>query len=306
MSDDTGDENTPPPPPDASEPPPPPPGGPPPAGGSSSGNGGGGSWFGRTWQRFRSWPTWAQVATAVVLLVFVVSAIASPSDDEDGGSQDADEAATETEADEPSGGEASTTSAAPTTTQAPTTTTTEPPPAPQQFEGSGNQAVGPFPLEGAIAVFTFSHQGSANFIIEILDANGETVDFAANEIGSIEQASSASGLRAGEYLMEITASGAWTVTIEQPQPSTGESLPVTRTGTGNVVVGPLDGDGAARVAYSHQGSANFIIEVLDRFGQTVDFAANEIGAVEGSSIVNLAGINYLEITADGAWEIMLE
>lgn len=324
VSDDHADEGSPPPPPpedpstsslggDAPPPPAPPPPPSPPPGGGSTGDGHGGSWFGRTWQRFRSWPTWAQVGSAVIVVLIVLAAVVFPTDDTDE-SPDGDEAAAESDPDdaagEPAEDDTPATTEEPTTTRAPTTrattTTTEPPPEPQRFEGSSNEAVGPFPLEGGIAIFTFSHQGSSNFIIEILDSNGETVDFAANEIGSIDNASSAAGLPAGEYLMEITASGAWTVTIEQPQPSSGDPLPVTRTGSGNVVVGPLEGDGAARVAYSHDGSSNFIIEVVDRSGQTVDFAANEIGAVEGSSIVDLGGVRYLEVTADGSWEIALE
>lgn len=46
----------------------------------------------------------------------------------------------------------------------------------QTFTGTGDTAVGPFELEGGLAINTYSHDGESNFIVELLDESGETVD----------------------------------------------------------------------------------------------------------------------------------
>ena len=116
------------------------------------------------------------------------------------------------------------------------------------------------------------------------------------------------GIDAGmNYMLNITADGSWTVTIEQPRPTSAPSLPQSYSGNGCRVSSFFySSGGLAYFNMSHNGSSNFIIWLLDKDGQMVDLLANEIGSYSGSKAVNLsAGIYILSITADGSWNISI-
>ena len=94
-----------------------------------------GAFVSKSWHGFRRWPKWAQITTAVVLVLFVIGAIAS------GGS----ESKTKNSASTAPATKASTQTTTPPTTAAPTTaapTTTAPkptaPPAPVETPGQSN------------------------------------------------------------------------------------------------------------------------------------------------------------------------
>jgi hypothetical protein len=86
---------------------------------------------------------------------------------------------------------------------------------PQSLSGHGQQATQFFGLTAGLATFTMTHQGQGNFAIVLVDPAGRPVDLLVNEIGAFE-GSKASGIASpGAYLLDITADGDWTVTIEQ-------------------------------------------------------------------------------------------
>ena len=57
--------------------------------------------------------------------------------------------------------------------------------------------------------------------------------------------------------------------------------------------------GLKKVAFTHNGTSNFIVKAVDRKGDT-DLLVNEIGAYEGSGRIP-PGTRYLSIKADGDW-----
>ena len=61
-----------------------------------------------------------------------------------------------------------------------------PEPEPIEFSGQGNDVFPKFTLEEGITVITMTHSGSSNFQLELLNDNGETVDWLVNEIGSFD------------------------------------------------------------------------------------------------------------------------
>ena len=93
-------------------------------------------------------------------------------------------------------------------------------PEPINLSGFGQQATAPFELESGLAVFRMTHQGGENFIVDLLDQSGSPVDIGglANEIGPFE-GSYAVQTRAGPHVLDVQASGPWTITIDQPRPS---------------------------------------------------------------------------------------
>lgn len=177
--------------------------------------------------------------------------------------------------------------------------------APQEFSGSGPEALGPITAIDAIGIFEMTHDGSGNFAVELLDDQGDLVELLANVIGGFD-GRAAADLDDIEYRIQVTADGAWTITLTQPTPTSGQNPPASFEGNGPDVVGPLESDGAVTVSMTHAGGGNFAVQVVDGGGGLVDLLANDIGEFQGSSTANFRGASWLLVEADGAWTIEIE
>jgi len=212
----------------------------------------------------------------------------------------------------------------PTYTPLPTLTPTRvKTPEPVTFKGSGSRALPKFGLLSGIAIFEMSHDGTANFIVELMSEAGETVDLLVNTIGSYTgtkaigvQEGALLGAEPGMHLLNVQADGSWAITIRQPRFSSAPGLPQSFSGSGDGASTPfmLDED-IAMFTLTHNGSANFIVELLSAEGNLADLLVNEIGSYEGSKAVGIRngaiigpqpGIHLLNITADGAWTVTIE
>ncbi len=171
------------------------------------------------WQRFRSWPTWAQVVSWVVLVIVVLSAL--------GPDQESEVATTSpttvgevsdrpiTSAEVPT-----TTAPAPTTTQAPTTAA-----APQWVEvarlsGTAQKQGDTFELEGGKARLRYEFDAGqfgvfTAYVVEEGDSLRETGGFPV--VTCTESCSDETLLRqpAGSYYLDVSATGSWTVVVEE-------------------------------------------------------------------------------------------
>lgn len=187
-----------------------------------------------------------------------------------------------------------------------TTIAPEPSPAPISLSGNGKEATDFFDLEKGLVTFTLTHNGDSNFAIWLLDSDGNKKGLLVNEIGSFS-GSHALGIRnAGQYLLDISADGRWTVTIEQPRYATAPGIPKTITGDGETASDPVYLEkGLVRFEMSHDGDSNFAAWLLDSKGNKKDLLVNEIGEFDGSKAVKISssGVYLLDIAADGGWEI---
>lgn len=178
-----------------------------------------------------------------------------------------------------------------------------------QLSGSGQEATERFSLESGLAIFKMTHSGQANFIVTLLDSNGERVGSLVNEIGPFDGSKAEKIPAAGEYILDVTASGPWTIDIKQPQPDTAPSIPQSLTGHGQQASQMFSaGSGLATFKMTHDGSANFIVTLLDSNGERIGSLVNEIGPFDGSKATRIpkGGIYILDIAADGNWTIDIE
>ena len=92
---------------------------------------------------------------------------------------------------------------------------------PLRFSGSGKQASPKFMLNSGIAIFRMTHDGSGDFIVSLLDSDGNPVVNSNGvspiviEMGAFDGSIAVGIQRKGEYVLDITADGNWTVTVEQ-------------------------------------------------------------------------------------------
>jgi hypothetical protein len=177
------------------------------------------------------------------------------------------------------------------------------------LSGDGQEATSKFTLEEGLSIFRMTHNGNSNFIIWLLDDEGNYLELLVNEIGGFDGAKAVGIQDGGSYLLGISADGDWTIDIEQPRPSTASSIPLTLRGEGQQVPELFYIDaGLTRFEMSHDGNSNFAIWLLDDEGNYVSLLVNEIGEFDGSKAVGISknGIYLLDISADGNWEVSIE
>lgn len=104
-----------------------------------------------------------------------------------------------------------TATAAPTATVGPTAT-----PIIYSFEGFGDDVVQFNSPAAGLASFSFLHLGDGNFIVKLLDSQGNNIALLVNDIGKYE-GNRVEQLQPGEYILEISANGAWGAGIAPPQ-----------------------------------------------------------------------------------------
>lgn len=177
---------------------------------------------------------------------------------------------------------------------------------PEEFSGSGTETAGEFQLSTGPITAEFSHDGSSNFITDLVALEGESFNDVnlTNAIGSVEGSQVRGVAEEGMYALNVNADGDWSITLEQPVNPSTESLPIDESGDSVQYVGPYEFDGAVEFQGSHDGSSNFIVESVplepSTFGNLV---FNEIGSFEGSTTVRIDGVAYLNIQADGDWTL---
>lgn len=184
-----------------------------------------------------------------------------------------------------------------------------PEPNPIKLSGTSQQASQKFSLENGLSVFKMTHTGTSNFAVVLMDSDGQRVELLVDEIGKFDGAKAVGIANKGEYILDVSADGKWTITIEQPRPVTAESVPKTFTGTGQQVSPFIKLDkGLTTFKLKHTGKSNFAVILMDKSGNREELLVNEIGDFDGSKAVGISrsGIYLLDISADGAWTASVE
>ena len=173
----------------------------------------------------------------------------------------------------------------------------------QEFTGNGDYVL-TVELSRGLALLTFTHDGSRNFIVWI---RGTDEDLLVNTIGVYEgRRSFPSG--GGSFLLDIQADGAWKVAVEEPR----NQLPGPRPpygGTGDDLTAFFHLDAGVHIAeFSHTGTRNFIVWLIDEQGSQVDLLVNTIGPYGGrrSFRISESGLYAYSVSADGQWAADVE
>lgn len=85
---------------------------------------------------------------------------------------------------------------------------------PASYDGDQPAAAGPFELEeDATVEFALTHEGDGNFVVRLLDRDGQRVAGVANAQDDVDSTTELD-VEAGVYLLDVEAEGPWTVDIE--------------------------------------------------------------------------------------------
>lgn len=93
------------------------------------------------------------------------------------------------------------------------------PAAAQALSGTGQQATELFTLPEGLAVWEVEHRGTGRFTVRLLDERGALVAVLAEADGAFTGSKAAQIPRAGRYLLDVAASGAWTARLREARPA---------------------------------------------------------------------------------------
>jgi hypothetical protein len=86
----------------------------------------------------------------------------------------------------------------------------------QNLSGVGKQATQLLTLQEGLYVFRFTHSGTNNFIVHLLDSDGRRVESLVNVIGGFSGSKAVRISKPGQYILDIDADGAWTIVAGPP------------------------------------------------------------------------------------------
>lgn len=185
-----------------------------------------------------------------------------------------------------------------------------PEPDPRAFDdivrsGRGSKIVKFTIPSGAIGVATITHRGSSNFIVEVFDSGGSTLDLLVNEIGNY------SGTRLllieGEQPagFKIDADGSWKITIKGAIRAPIWDRSTTLKGKGDAVylISP-PASGLVIIRLSYRGDSNFIVHAYGDNGS--EGLANEIGNYSGETLLPEGAVILEVIAHGGTWTAATE
>lgn len=178
-------------------------------------------------------------------------------------------------------------------------------PDPQTFSGSGQTVIDDVEIIGGLTIVEGHHTGSRNFSVQFVSPNKDSNQIFINEIGTYDGAA-ADQIEADTYQIDVTADGSWELTVRQPRPNSGDSLPQSLSGQGPVVRGPFSFQGTHTASGNHSGERNFQIIIFPPEGDFGEIVFNEVGEFEGETTFQHSGVGFVDITADGNWDIELE
>jgi len=161
------------------------------------------------------------------------------------------------------------------------------------IEGRGDDIIDVPVVTDTPLVATFTHRGSSNFAVVSYDSSGGRISLLVNDIGAYT-GTVPLNFTSPPAELEITADGAWSVTISDVR-----DQPVydgAAAGSGDQVL--LVTAAAGRLAATHDGRSNFAVLA---WGDRRTLMVNEIGAYSGT--VRLPEALALEIKADGNWTL---
>ena len=172
-----------------------------------------------------------------------------------------------------------------------------------KLSGSGDSATELIKLSSGFAVFEGQHTGSSNFIVKLMDENGNSQDLLVNKIGSYKGKTFANISSSGSYYLEVKAGGNWNFTITQGFPLEMNKVPTSFNGNGDDVVFFEADKGNYKFTFNHSGSSNFIVKLNGS-----SLMVNKIGQYQGNMRKKLDtdGVYVLVIRADGDWSVTIE
>ena len=172
-----------------------------------------------------------------------------------------------------------------------------------EFSGEGVEIVNDLEIEGGLTIIEGSQEEAASILVQAIPAD-DGPEFTV--VGNGPEFVGGAMLAEGEYDIYVDAEDEWELTVVQPQTADEEpeEIPASLEGEGPDWAGPIDLEAASSVTGSHDGAADFEVEIFTEDGTELVF--HVVGEFEGETSIAGDGDGYAVIDADGEWELEIE
>lgn len=181
---------------------------------------------------------------------------------------------------------------------------------PQSFSGSGRETLSGVSIEGGPTVLSINYTGGGDFGATF---RGEDVD-----VSFIDRRDSFTGdvadvVPAGEFELEVIATGEWEITVRQPRAAQGESLPASFETSGVDIVGPIQFSGTNTVTIEHTGDEMLILARLlmssggeQVRGEEVPIIVQGTGPFTVERTFRSDAVGWILSRGTGGWSVQIE
>ncbi|MDP6667208.1 MAG: hypothetical protein QF357_07380 [Dehalococcoidia bacterium] len=188
----------------------------------------------------------------------------------------------------------------------------------QSFTGSGDSVIETAKITSGVLVVSARHQGVGDFVVKLVasDINETVFDESGQFSGTtarLVSRGSIVGRPQGSILLEITASGEWTIDLPREVPLAGQSPPIKLEDHGQIVEKWLNfQSGEYVLSAQHDGNGNFQVRLIHSTGSQTNLVVNEVGSYSGDIPLQVAsygpgimepGFWALVVVADGDWSV---
>jgi hypothetical protein len=163
--------------------------------------------------------------------------------------------------------------------------------------GSGTGLSRTFELGSGLTILSATTSGRSPSYFWIRASNGELLPWQLELTLAETSGASLDVVPAGTYRLSAATTGPWSVTITQPRPTTGASVPHSFTGSGDEVVGPVEVPGY--VGFSLVGQSGRLFSSNASIAEIAGLTRSDLDNCGGDSddVFTQVGPTYIAVTS---------
>ncbi|QLG49876.1 hypothetical protein [Natrinema halophilum] len=173
----------------------------------------------------------------------------------------------------------------------------------QEFSGSGESLTDDFAIEGGLTIVDATHDGDGDFGVRLMPEDGGEGTIFADSSGTYN-GQTAMHMTSGSYRLSVVAGGDWEVVVQQPRDTSGETPPLSFSGSGNEVHGPFEFDGTYRPSGENDGE-RISVNLLSSTSDSREFLFHH-DSIRNPSSFESHDVGYIEVKSDGEWSVEIE
>lgn len=189
-----------------------------------------------------------------------------------------------------------------------------------EFEGEGDDVLGPFVASTGVMILMANYDGEEEFTVSMTGADGNQIPsivtsgpYFGNLMYSVYR-DNANGMVPGSHSIEITANGPWKIRLFQEYPGSGKAPTIEFGGIGDGGGGWADlAQGSYTIRANHDGESHFRVSLHQSRGIPEVVVIDDDGPFDDTVEIVVAedtplppGFYGIGVRADGVWSVFLE
>ncbi len=180
-------------------------------------------------------------------------------------------------------------------------------PALQHFSGTTSKFALPFTMNSDLHTWNFECRCTNNFDVIVRNSKGAIIDIPVNEIGKT-RVSAVASYTPGNYTMDVTADGKWTVNFVNEAMLPAAPMPFNYLSSGTSIIGPFSStNNHLSVGYIATLGQLLYVQVVDSKGTSFGYPIYTLRRTSKQvTLTNIPKKYYLVVSGVGLWLVLLK